>query len=300
MVAATAQPAGDTKLLEDLVELIRISSTRLPPDVVAALDAAQRTEPVAQARSVLLKMVKNQQEAYARRSPTCQDTGTLIFEVDYGPAWRESQLHALVLAAVRQATAAGYLRANTVDSVTGKNITDNVYAGAPYVHFHQKDVPGLTVRIMQKGGGCENVGAQYSLPDERLGAGRDLEGVRRCILDAVVAAQGRGCAPGSVGVCIGGDRGQGYLESKKQFWRRLDDVNADATLAALEKRVLEEANTLGIGPMGFGGGTTLIGCKVGTLARLPASFFVTVSYMCWAFRRATLNVAADGTSTLSQ
>lgn len=300
MVAAVALPKLEEKLKEDLVELIRTSSTRLPPDVVKALQAAEKSEDVPQARSTLLKMVKNQEEAYAGRTPTCQDTGTLIFEVEYGDPWREKALTALVRDAVREATRRGYLRPNTVDSVTGKNITDNVHDGSPYLHFHQRDDDGVRVRLMQKGGGCENVGAQYSLPDERIGAGRDLEGVRRCILDAVWQAQGKGCAPGAVGVCVGGDRGSGYAESKRQLWRTLEDKNANPEVAALEERIMKEANTLGIGPMGWGGKTTLIGCKIGTVARLPASFFVSVSYMCWAYRRARLDFAPDGSSHISQ
>ncbi|MDI6814385.1 MAG: fumarate hydratase, partial [Desulfitobacteriaceae bacterium] len=136
-----------------------------------------------------------------------------------------------------------------------------------------------------KGGGCENVGAQYSLPYNALKAGRDLEGVRKVVLDAVHQAQGQGCAPGILGVAIGGDRGSSYYASKEVLFRHLDDENENPELAQLEKRLTEEANQLGIGPMGFGGKTTVLGTKITALNRLPASFFVTVSYMCWAYRR---------------
>jgi fumarate hydratase class I len=145
-----------------------------------------------------------------------------------------------------------------------------------------------------KGGGCENVGAQYALPDSALGAGRDLEGVRRCILDAVWKAQGNGCAPGILGVCIGGDRASGMQAAKDQFLRPLDDCAADPVLAGLERRIMREAGALGIGPMGLGGRTTLLGVKIGALSRVPASFFVSVSYMCWAFRRRGMVMSADG------
>ena len=135
---------------------------------------------------------------------------------------------------------------------------------------------------------------QYSLPDAALGAGRDLEGVRRCILDAVHRAQGYGCAPGILGVCIGGDRAGGYEEAKHQLLRKLDDRNRCAELARLEARVLKEANALGIGPMGLGGKTTLLGVKIGSRPRVPASFFVTVSYLCWAARRRSMVVRLKG------
>jgi fumarate hydratase class I len=136
-----------------------------------------------------------------------------------------------------------------------------------------------------KGGGSENMSRQYSLPDGELGAGRDLEGVRKCVLDAVVKAQGYGCAPGILGVCVGGDRATGYETAKEQLLRPLGDASADKTLAAFEKKLLKEANALGIGPMGLGGRTTLLGVKIAARPRVPASFFVTIAYMCWACRR---------------
>ncbi|NCN95720.1 MAG: fumarate hydratase, partial [Bdellovibrionales bacterium] len=148
-------------------------------------------------------------------------------------------------------------------------------------------------RLMLKGGGCENVGAQYALPYNELGAGRDLAGARKVILDAIQKAQGKGCGPGVLGVCIGGDRGAGYVHSKEQLLRRLDDTNSIKELADLEKEIVTTANTLGIGPMGFGGKTTLLGCKIGVLNRLPASFFVSVSYMCWAYRRLGITLKGD-------
>jgi fumarate hydratase class I len=112
--------------------------------------------------------------------------------------------------------------------------------------------------------------------------------VRKVVLDAVHQAQGQGCAPGILGVAIGGDRGSAYYASKEVLFRRLDDENENPELAQLEKRLTEEANQLGIGPMGFGGKTTVLGTKITALNRLPASYFVTVSYMCWAYRRRRL------------
>ena len=188
-------------------------------------------------------------------------------------------------AAVLQATQIGSLRQNSVDPITGRNPGTNLGPGNPTYHFEQGKGVRTEVRLILKGGGCENVGAQYSLPDAHLGAGRDLAGIEKCVLDAVNQAQGKGCGPGVLGITIGGDRATGFLHSKEQFLRRLDDVNEDPVLRRLERNVMKRANQLGIGPMGFGGKTTLLGCKVGVLNRVPASFFVTISYMCWAYRR---------------
>jgi fumarate hydratase class I len=229
--------------------------------------------------------------ALARRdsTPICQDTGTPIFYVDHPAGWSTRELRRQIEAALAEATLRAWLRPNAVDPVGGRNSGTNVGDGVPTVHFQEWDQDGARVRLMLKGGGCENVSAQYSLPNASLGAGRDLEGVRRVVLDATHKAQGRGCSPGVLGVSIGGDRGVSYFVAKEQLFRRLDEAAPDPAVAALEQRLTEEANSLGIGPMGFGGETTLIGVQAAAAHRHPASFFVSVAYMCWADRRRTLD-----------
>ena len=175
-----------------------------------------------------------------------------------------------------------------MDSITGENSGDNLGPGTPIIHFEQWEHDDIEIKLILKGGGCENTNAQYSLPADldHLGrADRTLDGVRKCILHAVWKAQGKGCSPGAVGVCIGGDRTSGYLHAKEQLFRTLDDVNTDPRLAELEASIMATANELTVGPMGFGGKTSLIGCKISALNRLPASFFVSIAYDCWAFRR---------------
>mgnify|MGYP000701766843 CR=1 FL=1 len=285
----------ENSLTTHLVELIRRSSTSLPKDVRQALEAAAEAEDKRSvARSTLKKIMENVRLAEKQSTPVCQDTGTLIFHVHYGPGYRQSQLRAAIEEAVRQATAKGYLRANAVDPITGKNSGDNLGKGSPFIEFAERDEVGLEVALLQKGGGSENVSAQYSLPHAALGAGRDLAGVRKVVLDAVFQAQGKGCAPGILGIGIGGDRASSFLEAKAQLFRPMDDANADPELAALEQRLLKETNELGIGPMGFGGKTTILGVKIGTRHRLPASFYVSVAYMCWACRRARMTLDREG------
>jgi fumarate hydratase class I len=200
--------------------------------------------------------------------------------------------------AVIQATQRNYLRPNAVDAVSGVNSGDN--SGDDYypsIHFEEVDAgQPLTIDLMLKGGGCENVGAQYKLPNSQLRAGRDLAGVRKVTLDAVQKAQGLGCAPGVLGIAIGGDRGSSYYASKETLFRKIDDPNPDPDLNALEERLTGEANQLGIGPMGFGGQTTVLGTKISGLHRLPASYFVSISYMCWAYRRRKMTVQGDKVS----
>jgi fumarate hydratase class I len=281
-------------LTNDILELIRRTSTDLPPDVEQALGAARQRETQGSAvRGALDTILENVTLARRDSSPICQDTGTPIFIVRYPAAWSTRALRAQIREAIAQATKKAYLRPNAVDSLSGKNSGNNLGDDTfPTIHFEEVEGKTLTIDLLLKGGGSENVCAQYSLPHTGLGAGRDLEGVRRVVLDAVHQAQGQGCAPGVLGIAIGGDRGSSYMASKEALLRPLDDVNPDRALADLEARILRETNELGIGPMGFGGKTTVLGVKACGLHRLPASFFVSVSYMCWACRRRRM--IADG------
>jgi fumarate hydratase class I len=283
-------------LTNEILELIRRASTDLPADVEKRLrEAVEREEPGSAARSALETILKNVELARQNSTPICQDTGTPIFYVRYPEGWSTRRLREQIRNALAEATRRSYMRPNAVDALTGKNTGNNLGDDDfPFIHFEEvgADEP-LVIELMLKGGGCENVGAQYSLPDARLGAGRDLAGVRKVVLDAVHKAQGQGCAPGILGVAIGGDRGSSYLASKEVLFQSMDESNPDPKLAELEQRLTEEANQLGIGPMGFGGKTTVLGTKITGLHRLPASYFVTVSYMCWAYRRRRMIVKGD-------
>lgn len=281
-----------------LLELIRRTSAEIPEDVHnAILHSLEQEKKGTIAESAMKIIDQNIALAKTKSQPICQDTGSVIFYVDCPIGFDQIAFEEATHSAVKLATKKGYLRQNSVDSLTGKNDGTNLGPGAPMVHFHQHRSPEVTVRLVLKGGGCENVGAQYSLPDERIKANRDLDGCRRAILDAVLQAQGKGCGPGILGVCIGGDRASGYEFSKQQFLRRVDDQNSNPELDKLEQDIVATSNKLGIGPMGFGGKTTLLGTKIGVLNRLPASYFVSVSYMCWAYRRQGVELDSAGKIT---
>lgn len=283
------------QLKDNLIELIRKTSVDIPDDVQRViLRGLEAEKEKTLASEALILIEKNIEMARKKSQPLCQDTGSVLFFVKAPRTLFEPELIAITEEAVRESTKKGYLRQNSVDSLTGKNDGTNVGPGAPYFYYHQWDKPEIDVRLVLKGGGCENVGAQYSLPDMNLNADRTLEGCKLAILDAVLQAQGKGCGPGVLGVTIGGDRATGYAYSKAQFLRKLDDVNPVPELAALEDEVTRIANELGIGPMGFGGKTTLLGTKICAVNRLPASYFVSVSYMCWAFRRQGCLISSDG------
>jgi fumarate hydratase class I len=288
-----------SQLQDSLLELIRRTSAEMPDDVTRAIIASLEQEKKGTLAESALKIIdRNIQLAKQKSQPICQDTGSILFYVACPVGFDQMVFEETAKDAVRLATKKGFLRQNSVDSLTGKNDGTNCGPGAPAFHFHQHRSPEVSVKLVLKGGGCENVGAQYSLPNEKLNANRDLDGCRKVILDAVLQAQGKGCGPGVLGVCIGGDRATGYELSKTQFLRLLDDRNAEPKLDSLEQDILKTANELGIGPMGFGGKTTLLGVKICAANRVPASYFVSVSYMCWAFRRQ--GVLLDGESKIQK
>jgi len=274
---------------DSVLQLVVRTSTDLPPDVRAAMKTALGSEPGGTRSSQALTIIaQNIDLAVDHEGAICQDTGMPTFEVHTPVGANQIWMRQQIREAVAEATRRGKLRPNSVDSITGENSGDNLGPGTPIIHFDQWERDAIEIRLILKGGGCENTNAQYALPVElpHLGrADRNLDGVRKCILHAVWQAQGKGCAPGAVGVCVGGDRTSGYTHAKEQLFRTLDDVNPDARLAGLEASIMKTVNDLEIGTMGFGGKVTLIGCKVGALNRLPASFFVSVAYDCWAFRR---------------
>jgi fumarate hydratase class I len=259
--------------------------------VLSALNSAyEREDEGSRAKKTLSIILENVRLARERRLPICQDTGTLIFYVERPSALSEKEIKETIIRAVRESTRIGILRPNAVDSITQKNSGDNTGIGSPYIHFDETDGDEITLKLILKGGGSENVSIQYSLPDSQLNAGRDIEGIKKCILDAAFKAQGFGCAPGVLAVGVGGDRMTSYMCAKEQLLRRLDDTNTDPLLDQMEKEIYNLSNLLGIGPMGFGGKTTVLGVKIGKRHRVPASFFVSIAYMCWAFRRAEIKL----------
>ena len=281
----------------NILELIRRTSAFLPADVEQVIALNRTLEKPGSKAEFALELVKqNIGIAKSKSLPICQDTGTINFYIETPQDVDQISLAELAREAVVEATERGYLRQNSVDSITGKNTGNNLGAGSPVFHWEQTSEPHIKVRLILKGGGCENMSAQYSVPTEIQGkrVDRTLEGVRSCILDAVWNAQGKGCGPGFLGVCIGGDRASGYEFAKQQLLRTVDDTNSDPQLAELENTIMKQANSLDIGPMGFSGKYTVGCCKVGAINRLPASYFVTIAYMCWAYRRRGVVLGTDG------
>ncbi len=275
------------RLEDGIVELYRKVATSLPADVEDALRRAIELEDGI-TRESLSKILENIEIAKTEGRPVCQDTGTPTFYIKTPRELSQRQLREIVIKATRRATREIPLRANAVDCVTEKNSGDNTGPYFPIIYFEETDESRLTIELMLKGGGCENLGQTYKLPDAQLKAQRDLDGVRRCIVDAVFKAQGKGCPPYTIAVAVGATKDQVTFLSKKQLLRRLDDQNPIPELSRFEQEVKEELNSLGIGPLGFGGKHTVLSVKIACAARHPASYFVDVSFSCWANRRGRL------------
>ncbi|USK34408.1 fumarate hydratase [Bacillus sp. F19] len=287
------------KFYQSMYELIVETSTNLPKDVRRAILKAKMKENAGTRAALSLATIsENIKMADENVSPICQDTGLPTFKLKVPVGANQLQMKEEIKRAIAQATKDGKLRPNSVDSLTGENSGDNLGYGTPVIKFEQWEKDYIDARLILKGGGCENKNIQYSLPCELDGlgkAGRDLDGIRKCILHSVYQAQGQGCSAGFIGVGIGGDRTSGYELAKEQLFRSSEDINPNPDLQKLEEYIVEKANQLGIGTMGFGGEATLLGCKVGVMNRIPASFFVSVAYNCWAYRRLGVNIdAASG------
>ena len=281
---------------DSMLALIHKASTELPHDVRHMLQEAQALEQAGSRSASALGIINdNITMADTNQAPLCQDTGLPTFKIMTPVGSNHLVLKQLIHEAIVESTHQSILRPNTVDSLTGHNSGNNLGEGAPIIKIEQWEHDYIEAKLILKGGGCENKNIQYSLPCELEGlgkAGRDLDGVRKCILHSVYQAQGQGCSPGIIGVAVGGDRTSGYEYAKAQLFRELSDINPNPDLANLEDYVLQTANELAIGTLGFGGKISLLGCKIGSYHRLPASFFVSVAYNCWAFRRVGMRIDA--------
>jgi fumarate hydratase class I len=277
-------------LKHQIADLYRKVATSLPADVEAALVRAYEREKRNNTREAMQAVLKNIGLARETFLPICQDTGVPTFFIKAPAGVSQIGLKKVIIEATRVATYEIPLRSNAVDIITEKNTGDNTGINFPVIYIEETEADTLTIDLMLKGAGCENLGQTYKLPSEELNAQRDLDGVRRSVLDTVFRAQGRGCPPYTIGVGIGATKDQVSILAKRQLLRRLDERNREEKIRQLEERLLDELNQLGIGPLGFGGNTTVIGVNIDYNHRHPASYFVDVSLCCWANRRGRLEI----------
>ncbi len=276
------------KLRDGIVELYRKVATSLPGDVETTLRSLYEREENPVAKENLRIILENVKMARIEERPICQDTGIPVFYVKVPRCLGHEKVKEMIIEATRIATERIPLRPNSVDVLTERNSGDNTGLDFPIIHMEETEEESLVIDLLLKGGGSENIGCFYRLPDETIQAERNLDGVRRAVLDAVINAQGKGCPPYVIGVAIGGSRDQVAYLSKRQLMRRLNEENNLPSLRILEEELLKDINRLGIGVMGLGGRGTSLGVKIGICSRHPASYFVDISFSCWALRRGRL------------
>lgn len=277
------------ELHNTVVEMLRRAATTLPRDVVNALEISKRREGNKIARLQFDCMLKNLELAKKSRAPICQDTGIPLFFVKLGSGLRlDFDLGRALADAVRDATKKIPLRANVVDPLSRKNTGANIGEGQPIVHLEL--VPGKELRIdlMLKGAGAENCGRLFMLKPT---AGE--EAIKSAVLLTIEEAGGQPCPPTIVGVGIGGSAEAACLLAKKALLRPLGSKNPDKKLARMERELTGDANGLGIGPMGLGGQTTVLGVRIAKAACHTASLPVAINLQCWAARRASARLVGD-------
>ena len=279
--------------IEDtVVNLLRLANTKLPVDIGWALEAAAAWETSPVAYSQLGAIMDNVKKAELLGRPMCQDTGIPIF---YVKGKFDSSITKQIAAGVRKATEVIPLRPNTVDPITRKNPGDNLGDGMPAIHFIPTDDDFTEITVLLKGAGSENM--------TRLGMlnpADGIEGIKKFVMDAVLDAGGRPCPPGIVGVGIGGTSDECVSMAKMALIGTIDKENKDPVLKIMEEDLFVKLNSSGLGPMGLGGSTTVLSVKIRKSYCHTASLPVAVNIGCWATRRASVRISAEGTAEYSQ
>lgn len=279
-------------LIEDVAfNLLKLAVIKLPADVKEALQQAYKEETSEAGKVNLKAILTNIEFAEKMNTPICQDTGTIIFYVKAGAqAEGLEKVEAALRSATKRATIEVPLRPNAVDPFTKKNSGDNTGRFIPYVNWEVTDGDSIEITVLPKGGGSENVCALGMITP-----GEGVKGLKRFVIDTVIKAGAKPCPPNILGVGVGGGADIAMKTAKKALLRPLNQSNPNQELAQLEKELYEAANSTGIGPMGLGGKFTVLGVNIEYAHRHPASYPVAVAYQCWAARRATARINADGT-----
>ncbi|HCL57708.1 MAG TPA: fumarate hydratase [Spirochaetia bacterium] len=269
-------------LKNQFLNLIQKTSTTLPKDIKDFF-----LQPVFKENAIFEIFRKTLSLSRKKNVPICQDTGFpyFVIELPVKEAHLKPKIEKAVYLALLEATQKGILRPNTVDPISNKNYGTNLGPDLPYIDWEIKNKGFVQAKLLLKGGGSENASGQYSLPLSEIQAGRDKEGIVKTVLFHLQKIQGQGCSPGIIGIGIGGDRSLSMKTAKKQLFRKINDFHSDPEIALLEKEILDKANQLEIGPMGLGGTPTLMSAKIEKITRHPASFFVSIAYLCWVARR---------------
>jgi len=280
------------KIVENVAfNIIKQAVIYLPDDVKQALKKAYAEETSETGKTQLKAILDNIELAEKYQAPVCQDTGTIIFFINAGAQAKNlDKVEEALINATRRATKEVPLRPNAVDPFTQKNSGDNTGRFIPYINWEIVPGDSLELTVMTKGGGSENVCVTGMLVP-----GEGIKGLKKFAVEAVIKAGAQPCPPNILGIAIGGGADISMKLAKKALLKPLNEPNPDPEIAKLENEIFEAANMTGIGPMGLGGKTTVLGVHVEYAYRHPASFPAAVAFNCWAARKASARIDADGT-----
>ncbi|HVP93040.1 MAG TPA: fumarate hydratase [Acidobacteriota bacterium] len=280
-----------TKIMEDVAfNILKQAVIYLPEDVKQALKKAYAEETSETGKTQLKAILDNIELAEKYQAPVCQDTGTIIFYIKAGSKAKDlDKIEEALISATRRATKEVPLRPNAVDPFSQKNSGDNTGRFIPYINWEITSGNSVELTVMTKGGGSENVCVTGMLVP-----GEGIKGLKKFVIDAVIKAGAQPCPPTILGIAMGGGADISIKLAKKTLLRPVNEPNSDPEIAKLEKEIFEAANMTGIGPMGLGGKTTVLGVHIDYAFRHPASFPAAVAFNCWASRRASARINADG------
>jgi fumarate hydratase subunit alpha len=271
-----------------VVELLRKTVVKLPADVEQAIRKAYAAETDEVPRMQLKAIVDNIELAEKMNTPMCQDTGVTIFYVTL-PRDCHANVEKGIVEGVRKATKEVPLRPNAVHPITRKNPGDNVGERMPYINWKFADQDHIEITVMTKGAGSENM-SQLAMLTPSAG----LKGIKEFALNTLLRAGSNPCPPTIIGMGIGGSADISMKLAKEALLRPIDVRHKDPEIAKLETELFEAINMLGVGPMGLGGKTTMLGLNIEYAYCHTASLPVAINVQCWAGRRGTVRIHPDG------
>ncbi len=265
----------------------------IPQDLRDALAAALERETSVSGLRVLGIINRNIQVAETEKNLVCQDTGIAVYMCRVGEGFplHPVRIYEALKAGTERATLEHPLRSNAVHTITRENTGPNTGYRLPIVHWEFiPDWDGLDVKCVPKGSGSENMSfLKMCVPAD------GVKGIKEFVLESIVGAGGKPCPPGIVGVGIGGSADYAMHLAKEVIARPIGTRNEDPLVAQLEDELYDLLNQTGIGPMGLGGDVTVLQCHIEHADTHMTLNPVAVNYQCWAARRASAHIAADGT-----
>lgn len=278
----------DSVIPDVTLRLLGLAVTELPSDIKDGLQRAYETEEDSIPKMQLRNILDNIAIAEESSQPLCQDTGIQIFYVTFGRDMA-TQVDGAIIEGVRRATPEVPLRPNAVHPLSRHNTGDNTGFLMPYINYAFADEDYTEITVMPKGAGSENMSAL-----SMLSPSQGLSGIKDLFLKTIASASGKPCPPTVIGMGIGGSADISMKLAKKALLRPIDSSHPDTEISDLEEELCEVANSLGIGPMGLGGRTTVLGVNIEYAFCHTASLPVAINIQCWAARRATARIYRDG------